>query len=176
MTALIAFVPLAAFVGLLVYGALSDLLTYTIPNRISLMAIALFVVFAPLSGLAAAEIGMHLAAFALVLTVAFAMFAFGWIGGGDAKLAAVTALWLGFSDLASYLVVAALAGGALTLAILALRMLPVPVILGAWGLGNWAWLERLHDRSSGIPYGIALAGGALVVLPSSRIWSLVFGV
>ena len=46
-----------------------------------------------------AEIGMHVAAALAVLVVTFVFFSRGWIGGGDAKLAAATALWLGFDQL-----------------------------------------------------------------------------
>ena len=42
---------------------------------------------------------MHLGAGAAVLVVAFACFAMGWVGGGDAKVAAGVALWFGFDHL-----------------------------------------------------------------------------
>ena len=61
--------------------------------------------------------GMHLAAAAVVLTAAFVLFSQGWIGGGDAKLAAATALWFGFDHLLGYMIYASLFGGALNLAI-----------------------------------------------------------
>ena len=83
---------------------------------------------------------------AAVLALTFALFGFGWIGGGDAKLAAATALWLGFDTLMEYFLVASIAGGGLTLAILALRKLPLPAIAL-----RWDWLSRLHhpeDRRS----------------------------
>ena len=59
-----------------------------------------------------ALIASHAGAGALVLVIAFACFAFGWIGGGDAKLAAAAALWFGFDHLLDYLVYASLFGGA----------------------------------------------------------------
>jgi prepilin peptidase CpaA len=99
-----------------------------------------------------------------MLLICFAMFAFNWIGGGDAKLAAATALWLGFGSLMEYLLFAAVAGGLLTLAILSLRKLPMP----SFAMG-WAWLSRLHDHRSGVPYGIALAGAGLAVYPQSPL-------
>jgi prepilin peptidase CpaA len=111
---------------------------------------------------------MHVAAGALVLAVCFGMFVFGWIGGGDAKLAAATALWLGFGTLLEYLLVASIAGGVLTLALICWRGSPLPAFASAW-----AWLLRLHDRKSGIPYGIALAGAGLAVYPHSAIWMAV---
>ena len=64
----------------------------TISNKVSLLLLVGFVVVAAASGLSWTELGLHLAAGMLVLSVTFGMFAAGWIGGGDAKLAAVTSL------------------------------------------------------------------------------------
>ncbi len=93
------------------------------------------------------------------------MFAAGWIGGGDAKLAAATALWLGPDLVFSYLALAALLGGFLTVGLIQMRMQPLPSFAD-----RWAWLHRLHGPKTGIPYGIALAGAALLVFPESAIW------
>ena len=53
-------------------------------------------------------------------------FSQGWIGGGDAKLAAATALWFGFAHLLDYLIYASLFGGVLTLVLIQFRKLPLP--------------------------------------------------
>ncbi|MFL5197897.1 MAG: prepilin peptidase, partial [Microvirga sp.] len=126
--------------------------------------------FALASGLPFGALLLHLGAGAAVLAVCFALFAFGWIGGGDAKLAAATALWLGFGTLMEYFLVASLAGGALTLGLLSLRKMPLP----AMALG-WDWLSRLHHPKAGVPYGIALALAALVVYPHTAIWGAIIG-
>ena len=148
------------------YAAASDLMTMTIPNKLSLAIIVAFGAFALAGGLPWSAVAMHVAAGALVLCVCFAMFVFGWIGGGDAKLTAAIALWLGLgTPLIEYLLAATVAGGALTVAILSLRGAPLP----AFAL-QWRWLSRLHDRKSGVPYGIALAGAALFIYPQSPIW------
>ena len=60
----------------------------------------------------------HLLAGATVLAVGFALFSFGWIGGGDAKFAAAIALWLGWSNTLEFVATSAIFGGILTLAIL----------------------------------------------------------
>ena len=83
---------LVIFPALMAYAAASDLLTMTIPNRVSLALVISFAAFAVFGGLSWDAVLMHVAAGALVLAVCFGMFAFGWIGGGDAKLAAATAL------------------------------------------------------------------------------------
>ena len=151
--AMIELTLLVLFPSLMALAASSDLLTMTIPNAIALTLVA---------GFAA----MALAAGALILVVTFTMFALGWIGGGDAKLAAATTLWLGFGVLLDYLLLSAIAGGALTLGLLAMRQLPLP----GFAL-RWPWLTHLHDHRTGVPYGIALAAAALVVYPQSALWA-----
>ncbi len=153
------------FPFLMAYAAASDLLTMRISNRVTGFVVAGFVLYAPAAGMGLEEIGWHLAAGALTLTVTFAMFARGWVGGGDAKLAAGTALWLGFGSLLDYVVVASILGGGLTLGLLYLRTLPLPAITV-----RLPFAVRLHDMKTGIPYGIALAAAALIVMPSAAGW------
>jgi prepilin peptidase CpaA len=151
------------FPALMAFAAASDLFTMTISNRVSLALMAGFLVLALASGMAPPDILMHLAAGSIVLVAAFACFAFGWIGGGDAKLAAAAALWFGFAHLLNYLVYASLFGGALTLLLLQFRQWPLP-----YALAGQAWLLKLHAKESGIPYGIALAMGALMIYPETE--------
>ncbi|WFU55390.1 prepilin peptidase [Bradyrhizobium pachyrhizi] len=153
---------LMLFPALMAFAAASDLLTMTIPNRISLALVAGFFVLAPLTGMGVHDILTHAGAGALVLVVAFGMFAMGWVGGGDAKVAAAASLWFGFEHLLPYLVFASLFGGALTVLLLQLRQWPLP-----YPLASQAWLSRLHDKQTGIPYGIALALGALLIYPET---------
>ena len=153
---------LLLFPTLMAFAASSDLLTMTISNRVSLLLIAGFFVLAIASGMGVTEIGLHIAAGAAVLAVAFTCFAMGWIGGGDAKVAAATALWFGFDHLLTYLIYASLFGGALTLMLLEFRRWPLP-----HALAGQPWLLRLHHKESGIPYGIALAAGALMIYPET---------
>jgi prepilin peptidase CpaA len=153
------------------YAAASDLFSMTISNRLCLFLVASFALFAALLGLSLVEIGWHLAAGGLVLVVAFGLFAAGWIGGGDAKLAAATALWFGFDQLVPYLGMAGMLGGLLTMLVLLLRSRPLPQMAE-----NWSWLRRLHAANEGVPYGIALAFAALLILPDTAIWHAAIGV
>jgi prepilin peptidase CpaA len=144
-----------------------DLASFTIPNFLSLTLLCLFAVFALAAGLGPAAIGWHLVAGVAGLIVGFALFALGWIGGGDAKLFAAVALWLGFKDLLPYALLASVMGGLLALGLLLLRQCPLPDLLA-----RQAWIARLHDARSGIPYGVALAAGAFALLPSTEIFRL----
>lgn len=154
---------LLLFPGLMAYAAVSDMFTMTISNRISLLLIAGFAFLAFFGGMSTQAALLHLGAGGLVLLIAFTCFAFGWIGGGDAKLAAVTAMWFGFDHLLPYLVYASLLGGVLTLLLLQFRRWPLPATLGRHG-----WLMHLHHEETGVPYGIALALGALIVYPETE--------
>jgi prepilin peptidase CpaA len=156
-------VRLSLFPALMAFAAASDLLTMTISNRVSLALAAGFLVVALASGMGLSDLALHAGAGAAVLTVAFACFAMGWVGGGDAKVAAGAALWFGFADLMDYLVYASIFGGALTLLLLQFRQWPLP-----YALAGQTWLLRLHAKESGIPYGIALALGALTIYPETE--------
>jgi|SRR5271163_855384 prepilin peptidase CpaA len=160
---LIEMIRLTVFPAMMAFAASSDLLTMTIANRVSLILIAGFAVLALLAGMGGREMLSHVGAAAAVLVVAFAFFSRGWIGGGDAKLAAATALWMGFGHLGDYLVYASVFGGALTLSLIQFRTLPMPQFL----IGR-EWAERLHRRDGGVPYGIALAAAALLVYPQTE--------
>jgi prepilin peptidase CpaA len=156
-------VRLLLFPALMAFAAASDLLTMTIPNRVSLVLALGFLALAIASGMPAHDLLTHVGAGAVVLVVAFVCFAMGWVGGGDAKVAAAASLWFGFAHLLDYLVYASLLGGALTLLLLQFRQWPLPHALASQG-----WLSRLHAKESGIPYGIALAIGALMIYPQTE--------
>ena len=114
---LIKAIELTLFPAVMAFAATSDLFTMTIANRVSIILVAGFGLLTAFTGMGASDLLSHVGAAAAVLAVVFAFFAFGWIGGGDAKLAAATALWFGFAHLVDYLLYASLFGGALTLAI-----------------------------------------------------------
>jgi prepilin peptidase CpaA len=160
---LIEVIRLTLFPVVLAFAAFSDLFTMTIANRVSLILAAGFFLLAILTGMGVHDMLSHAGAGAAVLVVAFACFTQGWIGGGDAKLAAVTVLWLGLGHLADYLVYASLLGGALTIGLIQFRAIPMPQML----MGQ-AWAERLHRQDTGVPYGIALAIAALIVYPQTE--------
>jgi prepilin peptidase CpaA len=154
---------LMLFPALMAFAAASDLFTMTISNRVSLALVACFLVLAPAGGMGLTDMLGHAGAGATVLAIGFTCFAMGWVGGGDAKVAAGAALWFGFDHLLNYLLYASLFGGALTILLLEFRQWPLP-----YALSGQAWLLRLHAKESGIPYGIALAIGALMIYPETE--------
>jgi prepilin peptidase CpaA len=156
-------IELTFFPAMMAFAASSDFLTMTIANRVSLILVGGFALLAVLTGTGTSELLWHVAAAALVLVVVFIFFTRGWIGGGDAKLAAATVLWLGFAHLIDYVFYASIIGGALTLAVIYFRKLPLPRVF----VGR-SWAEQLHRSDGGVPYGIALAAAALIVYPQTE--------
>ena len=146
-------------------AASSDLFTMRISNKLVLLLTVAFFIVAIAINLPLQQFAMHVLCALIVLAVAFGLFALRLIGGGDAKLAAATTLWLGFGMTLPYLAYAALFGGVLTILILVVRGLPLNPALARMG-----WIVRLHNKRSGIPYGIALAVAGIVVYSNTPIF------
>jgi prepilin peptidase CpaA len=155
-------IRLLLFPAMMTFAASSDLFTMTISNRVALALLGGFFALALIIGMPPADMLSHLGAALAVLAVSFVFFARGWIGGGDAKLAAATALWLGFDHLMAYLLYASIFGGILTLAMIRFRLMPLPQ-----SLADQEWVKRLHRLDGGVPYGIALAAAALLIYPDT---------
>ncbi|MGA0605577.1 A24 family peptidase [Phenylobacterium sp. VNQ135] len=163
MTASLAMLPALALPALVIVAAVKDVTSFRIPNWISLALAAAFVPAALIAALPPATLGLHLGVGVAALIVGMGLFALRWIGGGDAKLFAAAALWLGWPALTTFLLATALAGGALSLAILGMRnpALRPMVLMGP------RWVMRLAEPEEGIPYGVAIAVGALAAFPHS---------
>ena len=156
---------LLIFPVLEIAAALRDVTSYTIPNWISLALVAAFPVTALALGLPLNVIGLNLGVGATALAAGMGMFALGWIGGGDAKLLAAAALWIGWPAALSYLAVTGLAGGALAVGLLGLRSAVVRPFVPA----GPAWFARLAQPGENVPYGVAIALGALMAFPASPL-------
>jgi prepilin peptidase CpaA len=156
---------LTVFPALLIFAALTDATSFTIPNRISLLLLVSFFPTALALGRPLGEIGLDLAVFGVALVAAMGMFAVGWIGGGDAKLFAVASLWLGWSAAPAFLLVTAFAGGVLAVTLLNLRT----VWLRPYFTTAPPWLARLAAPDAAVPYGVAIAVGGLAAFPQSAL-------
>ncbi|MBF0246684.1 MAG: prepilin peptidase [Alphaproteobacteria bacterium] len=173
--ALMQTVLMALYLGLVLYGAWSDARALRIPNWISLTILAAFFPMAAVSGLPLADVPWHVAAGLVTLVAGFTLFAFGLLGGGDAKLMAACALWIGWRDLWLFVLAVLLVGGVLSLLVILLRK----------GLGLWPqWLvahaSGLFTPNKAVPYGIAIAAGALLMAPRMAVfpegWRMIFAV
>lgn len=152
---LLSVFPIALFLA-----AISDLASMTIPNRlVATLAIAYFA-FALAAGWPVDFMAVHALTGTAVLLITFGCFAAGWMGGGDAKLIAAAAVWLGPTPaLLSFAIWTSLLGGVLTLAFLLARACLSPTT----GLAS---VDRLLRADTGIPYGVAIGGAGLITTPS----------
>ncbi|WP_174299860.1 prepilin peptidase [Caulobacter sp. S45] len=151
-------------------AAMTDATRYIIPNRLSA---ALAIAFVP----AALAAGLPLTSFALCMAIGVGalaagvgLFAFRVMGGGDAKLSAACLLWLGPAGIVPFLLWTAVAGGALAVSLLAARRMP-----GFVTAAGPRWVGRLLEPGGDVPYGVAIAVGALAAFPSSPLARLVHG-
>ena len=161
------FLVLVLLPALLLAAAGWDLASYTIPNFLPALLVLFFAAFALVTHFSLAMAGTHLLAALAALLLGFGLFAAGFIGGGDAKLFAAAALWLGVTDLALYALAASICGGLLTLLLLGFRKFPLPAPIARHG-----WIIRLHGEKAGIPYGVALAAAAFIILTHSEIFRI----
>jgi prepilin peptidase CpaA len=152
-----------AFPALAIIAAVKDATSFTIPNRLSIALAAVFPAAALAFRMPMGEIGLHAAVGLAALVLGMAMFALRWIGGGDAKLFAAAALWLGWPAAGPFLLVTSLAGGALAVGLVGLRSIWLRPLI----VGGPAWFMRLAEPGENAPYGVAIAVGALAVFPQS---------
>lgn len=158
---MLTFLIALSFCGTMIYAAISDLLIMKISNIACLFLAASFLIFAPLYGLPLQDVLFHILAGFSALIICFGLFSLNAMGGGDAKLISATVLWTGFSTgLVDYLLISAILGGVLTLAILVLRK-----SINRARIQHIGFLYRLTDPAKGIPYGIALGFAGLYIYP-----------
>jgi prepilin peptidase CpaA len=163
MTALATLI-LMIFPVSMAFAAANDLFTMKIPNRISLALVGGFVAIAVVTRMPLETFGIHVACAFCVLALTFALFSMNYLGGGDAKLMAAGALWMGGAHIAEFLAYVTIFGGVLSVVILSYRrMIPVSVSFPPWA-------QRLHLAGGPIPYGIAIAAGGLMLFPATELF------
>ncbi|MBU1385154.1 MAG: prepilin peptidase [Alphaproteobacteria bacterium] len=160
---------LALFPALVIAAGLTDLTSMTIPNWISGVLIAGFFVAALVLGLSPMAIAAHVGVGLAALVAGAILFALRFLGGGDAKLMAAVCLWLGVSGWSPFVLWTAAIGGLFCLALLVARSHAQPLVAGGPG-----WIVRLMEPGGGIPYGVAIAAGALLAWPASPLVTAAF--
>jgi prepilin peptidase CpaA len=160
LSALVAFV----FPAIVIFAALRDTTTLTIPNWLTGLGLVAFIPAALIAHIGLADLGLCLATGVGCLLIGMGVFAAGWAGGGDAKLLAVCGLWLGWRPVGPFLMWTVLAGGAFSLFLIILRRFFGPLAARA---PTWAF--KILNPKGEVPYGVAIAAGALMAFPHSAI-------
>lgn len=140
-------IAIAIWTVTLIAAAISDLRSFRIPNYFSAILIVIFGIVYGLAGFTGMPWG-NLLHFLVALVVGMLLFSRGWIGGGDAKLYAATALWFNWAGAVTLLFMTTIAGLILAATFIAARML---------GLR-----KNIPKEDRRIPYGVAIAVGAIL--------------
>jgi prepilin peptidase CpaA len=164
-----ALVVTLVFAGPLLIAAYTDFWSMKIPNLVSLAMAAGFILTLPLTWQGLPVFGEHMMVGSIFFLAGFAMFAFGWLGGGDAKLMAAISLWFGWADAFPFILSTTLFGAALGAVLMfGGQLAPVKIRTSVFGM-------RLFQGGKDMPYGLALAAGALYTWPSSQIGAALIG-
>lgn len=164
---ILALALLGVLPALVIVAGLKDLISMKIPNWISGLLVVFFLPAALAVGLPPIEMAIHVGVAILALVVGAGMFALRWLGGGDAKLMAAACLWLGLEGSGMFLLWTGVMGGLFCLALIFARAHSRPFLIGAPG-----WLVTLMEPKGDIPYGVAIAAGALMAYPDSPMLTL----
>ena len=149
----------------------SDVARYEIPDWAPIVLVFGYLFAGWLGGVTMAQLGLNLLAGVAVFAVGAALFYFNVFGGGDVKLLAASAVWVGWQYLFPYLVVVAMAGGIVTLLFLTFRWLNKilqkvndPLMAD----DDETWLRRLLSPERGVPYGVAIGMAGFVLFARIR--------
>jgi prepilin peptidase CpaA len=142
------YVLMAILAGLLVWAAIVDLRTRTIPDWLNIVVAAMAPLFWWASGVPFYPDAVERICGAyLMFVLLFGMFSLGGMGGGDVKLGTAIALWFAPLVTLFFFVVTSFVGGFVSVA-------------------AWIYHHKIR-RSEGkteVPYGVAIAFGGLWLL------------
>lgn len=163
----ILFLLSGLFLALCLFAALHDVNRMTIPNWLNITLAALFVPASLVSGLPIEMIGGHVLAGGLAFAIAFGLFAFRIVGGGDAKMIPAVMLWMGPAAALPFIYWMGIIGGACSLLlIVARRSVPASSVPG--------FMRAPFEPTAGVPYGVAIAGGVLMAGGASPLLSRLY--
>jgi prepilin peptidase CpaA len=152
------------FTACMVMAAYKDAMTFTIPNWISLALIGAFIISIPFTWQGVSVLVEHLLVGLTFFAAGFALFAFGKLGGGDAKLMAATGLWWTWPDTIMYVFSTTISGLILAVVIILGRnFIPVRLLTAPW-------TYKIFKEEKNMPYGLALAAGGIITLLQSNIY------
>ena len=168
--AMISNIALLGFVFLMLCAVWYDVRSFTIPNWVPGALIVGWVLAAPFLGLSWMDAGLSFLTGFGVLALGIALWAPGWVGGGDVKLLAAGALWFGWPDGLAFLLIAVAAGGVLAVILVVLRQMVNMLPISSDVLGSTALAQ-----GAPVPYAIAIAAGALILLPQPQMFAVYTG-
>ena len=145
---------IAIYSALLFWSAFEDIRSRTIPNAV-IVALSILYVLYCVAGFASWTDGA-LGALLMFLPT-FALFHFGFMGGGDTKLMTAIALWMGAKGVLAFCLITSIAGGILALVFLIKKRRQEAALQGTDQ-------EASETPAIVLPYGVAIAAGGLAMI------------
>lgn len=166
---IITIIAAVVFCGFVLYAAFTDIISFTISNKLNLAFTLSFLIFIIPLGLSPQQILSHFIVGAIAFGIGILLFYFGVWGGGDAKLIAPIGLWLGASSMYLFVFYTAIFGGIIALFLIVGRRLAKK-----FGLPKKPkWLRQMLRGTAAVPYGVALCFGALVALTKADWFQII---
>lgn len=156
-----------AFCVAVVYGGISDVTTYTIPNWVPMVLLAGFVAVAVVNHDRISLIPHILIALGMFV-ICFLFWRLRWLGGGDLKFLTAISLWMGPTEILPFLFVLSGLAAILGLTLIWLRGWSPHIQEGHWPKILKKMVSKAEDHA--LPYGLPIAIAALVVAPNI-VWS-----
>lgn len=145
------------FSALMIAAGIQDALTMKISNKISILLILGFVIYAGIGSIGPIEVGIRTATMVAIFAILLVLHHNNLMGGGDVKLMAAGSLWFQAPEpLFLYIGLTSIFGGVVTLALQFMRHTPMPLFVY-----RWEAFDRWHKNSRYVPYGIGIAMGAI---------------
>ncbi len=145
-----------------IYGAICDVTTYTIPNRVSYGLAAFFAVFAALSW-GQTPVLLHIGLAVMVFIICMVFWKLRWLGGGDVKFVAAISLWMGPGQILPFVVLLALLSAAFVMVLQFVQRWN-PYFQGGRFPAFFKQMMRKAEEGA-CPYGLPAAIAALIVVP-----------
>lgn len=159
---MVSFFSISVLPLLMIIAGASDALSLRIPNWLTLTIFLAFFPLAFATGMPLSVLGLHVLTAAILFVVGFLFFSAGLFGGGDAKLLAAAGIWFGSTQALPFLIFTVLAGG-----VLALCVGIWSLISTSWEVSDVPWAKKFLGLRPSVPYGYALAIGAILAFPQS---------
>jgi len=167
MTVQLQALAITVFAVVMAAAAFEDFRRLVIPNLLPILLCAVWPLYLVATGPSMADALEAIGCALAVFLVGAVLFARGWLGGGDVKLLAAATLWTGPGGTLQLLLLTAVLGGGLALFFL------MPLGNQAATAARVLLGRPLESAKSGlampVPYGVAIAGAALIVILSPHL-------
>lgn len=156
---------LSVFPVLIMSAGIADYASLKIPNWLNGLIAASIIPFVLVSGMPVEIFAWHVVAAIITFLVGMVLFSSSLIGGGDVKMAAACALWIGWVPLPEFALLTLVAGGILAGGTLLWVAVEHVMMIGKDD--EPFWYRAITSNRIQLPYGLAIAAGGTIIFPAT---------